>query len=177
MTLSKTVADDLLQCEKYKKWCLLKLTCRKAFVNGNHCSKFQSVKQASLKQLFTNRLGLRIISFTNLQPWKKWREKRNGRCSNVGIGKFKKLISLEKTMWLNTTLNTSKLQNILPKIKTYSLSIKIELPGKRTFMSSLCVTDFIVSSPSLIRSEPFYTQNEDISLPDHSASHLDHRYL
>ena len=38
--LSKTVADDLLQCENIKKWCLLKLTGRKAFENGSHCSKF-----------------------------------------------------------------------------------------------------------------------------------------
>ena len=78
---------------------------------------------------------------------------------------------------MNTTLNASKIQNILPKIKTYSLSIKIGLPGKRTFKSSLCVTDFTVSSPNFIRSVPFDTQNEDISLPGHSALHLDHKYL
>ena len=75
---------------------------------------------------------------------------------------------------MNKTLNTSKKQNILPKIKTYSLSIKIGLPGKRTFKSSLCVTDFTVSSPNFICSEPFDTKNEDISLPDNSALHLDH---
>ena len=74
ITLSKLVADDLLQCEKIEKWCLLKLPCRKAFVNGSHCLKFQSVKRASMTQLFTNHLGLRIISFTNLRLWKKWRE-------------------------------------------------------------------------------------------------------
>ena len=51
------------------------------------------------------------------------------------------------------------------------------LPGKRTFKSSLCVTDFVVLSLNFIRSEPFDTQNEDISLPDHSALHLDYRYL
>ena len=74
ITLLKLVADDLLQCEKIEKCCLLKLTCRKAFVNGSHCSKFQSVRRASVTQLFTNHLGLRIISFTNLRLWKKWRE-------------------------------------------------------------------------------------------------------
>ena len=51
------------------------------------------------------------------------------------------------------------------------------LPGKRTFKSSLCVTDFVVLSLNFICSEPFDTQNEDISLPDHSALHLDHKYL
>ena len=69
------------------------------------------------------------------------------------------------------------MRNILPKIKTYPLSIKIGLPGKRTFKSSLCVTDFTVPSSNFICSEPFDTQNEDISLPDHSALHLDHKYL
>ena len=69
------------------------------------------------------------------------------------------------------------MKNILPKIKTYSLSIKIGLPGKRSFKSSLCATDFTVSSPSFIRSEPFDTQNEDLSLSDHSALHLEHKYL
>ena len=78
ITLLKTVADDLLKCEKIEKWCLLKLTGRKGFMKGSHCSKFQSVKQASVKQLFTNHLGLRIISFTSLQIWKKWREKEMG---------------------------------------------------------------------------------------------------
>ena len=78
ITLSKTVADDLIQCEKIEKCCLLKLTGRKAFLNGSHCSKFQSPKRASLKQLFTNHLRLRIFSFTNLRLWKKWREKEMG---------------------------------------------------------------------------------------------------
>ena len=36
ITLSKTVADDLLQCEKIEKWCLLKLASCKAFVNASH---------------------------------------------------------------------------------------------------------------------------------------------
>ena len=45
ITLLRTVADDLLKCEKIEKWCLLKLTGRKGFVKGSHCSKFQSVKQ------------------------------------------------------------------------------------------------------------------------------------
>ena len=78
---------------------------------------------------------------------------------------------------MNITLNKSKIQNILPKIKTYSLSIKIRLPAKRAFKSSLCVTDFTVSLPKFILSEPLDTQNEDISLPEHSASHLDRKYL
>ena len=78
---------------------------------------------------------------------------------------------------MSTTLNTSKMQNMLPKIKIYSLSIMIGLTGKRTFKSSLCVTYFTVSSPNFIRREPFNTQNEDISLPDHSALHLGHKYL
>ena len=77
---------------------------------------------------------------------------------------------------MNTTLNTSKIQNILPMIKVYSLSIKRGLPGKRTFKPSLRVTGFTVSSPNFILSEQFHTQNEDISLPDHSALHLDHKY-
>ena len=67
ITLSKTVADDLLQYEKIGKWCLIKLTGCKAIVNGSHCSKFQSVKRASVQQLFKSHLGLRIISFTNLR--------------------------------------------------------------------------------------------------------------
>ena len=58
-------------------------------MNGSHCSKFQSVKQVSVKQLFTNHLGLRIISFTNLQVWKKWREKEMGVAQT-----FRKLILL-----------------------------------------------------------------------------------
>ena len=78
ITLLKTVADVLLKCEKIEKWCLLKLAGRKGFVKGSHCSKFQSIKRASVKQLFTNQLGLRIISFTNLQIWEKWREKEMG---------------------------------------------------------------------------------------------------
>ena len=41
----------------------------------------------------------------------------------------------------------------------------------------LCVTNFPVSLPNFIRSELFDTQNEDISLPDHSALYLDHKCL
>ena len=67
ITLSKTLADDLLQCKKIGKWCLIKLTGQKTIVNGSHCSKFQSVKRVSVKQLFKSHLGLRIISFTNLR--------------------------------------------------------------------------------------------------------------
>ena len=61
----------------------MKLTGSKAFVNGTHCAKFQSVKRSSVKQLFTNHLGLRIILFTNLQIWKKWREKEMGVVQTV----------------------------------------------------------------------------------------------
>ena len=43
ITLLRTVADDLLKCEKIEKWCLLKLTGRRGFVKGSHYSKFQSV--------------------------------------------------------------------------------------------------------------------------------------
>ena len=60
---------------KLKKWCLWRLTSQKAFMNGSHCSKLHAVKQASVKQLFTNHLGLCIISFTILQIWKKWCKK------------------------------------------------------------------------------------------------------
>ena len=37
ITLPKTVAVDLLQCEKIEKWCVSKLTGHKAFVIGSHC--------------------------------------------------------------------------------------------------------------------------------------------
>ena len=100
--LSKIVADDLLQYDETEKWYLLKSTGRKRLVNGSYCSKFQSGKRASVKQLFTNYLGLRINSFTNLQLWRNWHEKRKKKkkmcCSNVGIEKFKKLTSLEKNI-------------------------------------------------------------------------------
>ena len=69
------------------------------------------------------------------------------------------------------------MQHILPKTKAYFLSIKKGLPGKRTFKSSLCVIDFTVSLPKFIRSEPSDIQNEDISFLDHSALHLDPKYL
>ena len=69
------------------------------------------------------------------------------------------------------------MQSIFPKTKTYSLSIKIGLPEKRTFKPSLCVTDFTVLSSNFIRSEPFDTQNEYINVLDHTALHLDHKYL
>ena len=36
-----------------------------------------------MKQLFTNHLGLHITSFTNLQIWKKWREKDMGVVQTV----------------------------------------------------------------------------------------------
>ena len=78
ITLLRAVADDLLKCEKIEKWCLLKLIGRKGFMKGSHCSK-----------LLTNHLGLRIISFTNLQILKKWRKKVMGI-----VQTFKNLISL-----------------------------------------------------------------------------------
>ena len=50
-----------------------------------------------MKQLFTNHLGLRIFSFTNLQIWKKWREKGIDGVKTVKMFKqFKKLILLKK---------------------------------------------------------------------------------
>ena len=49
INLSKIVADDLLCCEKIEKWCLLRLTGHKEFVNDSHFSKLQSVKRASVK--------------------------------------------------------------------------------------------------------------------------------
>ena len=55
-------------------------TGRKRLVNGSYCSKFQFGKRASVKQLFTNYLGLRINSFTNLQLWRNWREKKKKKC-------------------------------------------------------------------------------------------------
>ena len=74
--------------KKIEKWCLSKLTGRKGFVKGSHYLKIQSVKRASAKQLFTNLLGLRIISFTNLQTQEKWREKGMGV-----VQTFKKIYS------------------------------------------------------------------------------------
>ena len=66
---------------------------------------------------------------------------------------------------------------MLPKIKGYSLSIKIVLPGQRTFKSFLCVTDLTVLSPSFFCNVPFDIQNKGINLLDHSALHLDYKYL
>ena len=97
ITLLRTVADDLLNFEKIEKWCLFKLTVWRAFVIGSHCSKFQSVKQASGKKIFTNHLGLRIISLNNLQKWEKWYEKEMGVVETVKNFKhFKKLDFLGK---------------------------------------------------------------------------------
>ena len=67
------------------------------------------------------------------------------------------------------------MQNIPPKIKDYSLSIKIT--EKKTIKSFLCVTDFNVSLPNFICREPFNTETENINLLDHSALHLDHKCL
>ena len=69
INLSKAVADDLLLCEKIQKYCLVRLTGRKTFVNGSHCSKLGIVARASVKQLFIKHLGLCIILFTNLRVW------------------------------------------------------------------------------------------------------------
>ena len=91
ITLLTTIANDLLKCEEIEKWWLLKLTGGKEFVKGSHCSKFQSIKQASVKQLFTNHLGLLIISFTNSQIRKKWREKEMGV-----VQTFKKVQTIQK---------------------------------------------------------------------------------
>ena len=83
------------RCEKIEKWCLLKLTGRKGFVKGSHCSKFHSLKRASVKQLFINHLGLPIISFTNLQIWKKWREKE------IGVSRtFKKVQTIQRVNFI-----------------------------------------------------------------------------
>ena len=142
-------------------------------MNGSHGSKYQFVKQAPVKQLSTNHLWLHVISFSNLQIWKKWHKKETSVVQAVKQFKqFKKLILLKNIYSRTQLLNTSKIQNILPKMKTYSLSIKIGLPGKRTFKSSLWVL-----LPNFIRSEPFDTQNEDISLPNQSTLHLDHKCL
>ena len=83
ITLLRTVANYLLNFEKIGKWCLLKLTVWRAFVIDSHCSKFQSVKQASGKKIFTNHLGLRIISLNNFQKWEKWYEKEIGVVETV----------------------------------------------------------------------------------------------
>ena len=95
ITLLRTVPDDLLKFEQIEKWCLLKLTGRKGFVKGSHCSKFHSLKRASVKQLFINHLGLPIISFTNLQIWKKWREKE------IGVSRtFKKVQTIQRVNFI-----------------------------------------------------------------------------
>ena len=67
----------MLKCEKIEKWCLLKLTGRKGFVKGSHCSKFQSVKQ-----LFRNHLGLRLCH-SPIYKYGRNGAKKNGRCSNI----------------------------------------------------------------------------------------------
>ena len=77
--------DDQLPCEQILKTVFLTLTgCKafvdscKAFADSSHCSKLRIAKRASVKQLFRNHFGLRIISFTNTQIWKKWRENKIG---------------------------------------------------------------------------------------------------
>ena len=50
-----------------------------------------------MKQLFTNHLGLRIFSFTNLQIWKKCRKKDTDHVKTIKKFKqFKKLVLLKK---------------------------------------------------------------------------------
>ena len=78
ITLLRTVADDLLKCEKIEKWCLLKLTGRKG--------------------LFTSHLGLLIVSFSNLQIWKKWCEKEMGL-----VQTFKKVQAIQKVNFVIKT--------------------------------------------------------------------------
>ena len=84
-----------------------------------------------------------IHQFTNME---EMAQKRNGRWHQ----EIQKVNFVIKKIQLNTTLNTSKMQNILPKIKTYSLFIKIALPGRRSFKSSLYVSDLSVLLPNFI---------------------------
>ena len=94
ITLLRAVADDLLKCEKIEKWCLLKLTGRKAYVKGNHCSKFESVKRASVKQLFTN-LWYYVLFQSPIYKYGRNGAKRKW-ASFKKFKQFKKLTSLKK---------------------------------------------------------------------------------
>ena len=69
-----------------------------------------------------------IYKYGRNVPKKKW----------VLLKHWHQEINFVRKKKLNTTLNTPKMQYILPKIKSYSLFIKIRLPGKRSFNSSLC---------------------------------------
>ena len=51
IALLRTVADDVLKCEKTEKWCLSKLTGHKGFVKGSHtgdCMKENPDKKKNL---------------------------------------------------------------------------------------------------------------------------------
>ena len=65
-------------------------------VSGSHCSKLTFVKRASVKQLLTNHLGLRIILFTNLYIWKKWCEKQMDVVQTLSSISSKRVLSSEK---------------------------------------------------------------------------------
>ena len=70
------------------------------------------------------------MSFTNLQIWKKRCEKEMGIVQTV-----KKVQTIQKVIFVRKKKIIE--HNIIPKIKTYSPSIKIGLPETRTFKSSL----------------------------------------
>ena len=75
----------------------IQIDCLKSVRDWQSLFKFQSVKQASGKKIFTNHLGLRIISLNNLQKWEKWYEKEMGVVETVKNFKhFKKLDFLGK---------------------------------------------------------------------------------
>ena len=169
----KTVADDLLPSEKKLKILLIKIDWLQIILEWKYCSKLQVVKRASVKQLFTNYFGITYYFIHQFIIMEDKARKKNGNCFSIGIKKYSKLISLKK-IWLNTTINISKIQLILPKIKTCFLSIKIGLPRKTFFKPTLYVTDF--TSFNVIGSEPFNACNEDISLLNDSALHWDHKY-
>ena len=78
----------------------------KELVKGSHCSKFQSIKRASMKQLFTNHLGLLTISFTNSQIWKKWSEKEMSVAQT-----FKKVQTIQKVNFVRNNNNNNNNNN------------------------------------------------------------------
>ena len=98
-------------------------------VNRSHCSKLWVFKQTSVKLLFKNHLVLFIIPFTNHKYWRN-DVKKKWAFFKPWHQEIQKLNFFRKNIWLNTTLNTFKMENILPKRKTYSLSTKIGLPRK-----------------------------------------------
>ena len=74
MNLSKTVADDLLQFEKIENWCLLKLTGRKAVVNGSHCSKLNEHQWSNYLQIIWDYILFHspIYKYGRNSAKKKW---------------------------------------------------------------------------------------------------------